>query len=113
MSVAPAIRTDGYALIVSPYAPEMFPQPTTATRSACSDTAPCLGDRELLPELREHAAAFGGRVAVVRLVLDGQCAHVAEVEESLDAVRDPRTPLSVHAGHVRAGLLDVLQVDVE
>ena len=92
----------------------MLPQPTTATRSALLThgvAAPVA--RELLADQGEHARALGGRVAVERLVLDGQRAGVAELEERVDAVGDPRAPLAVHARDVRSGLLDVLQVDVE
>ena len=101
-SVAPAIRSDRYALMVSPYAPEMFPQPTTATqRLLRHGVLPACG--ELLANLREHARALGCRVAVERVVLDAHRARVADREKPVDAAADVRAALSVHTADVRVG----------
>src|SRR5262245_23006130 len=91
----------------------MFPQPTTATLRVRSGTmtGSCAG--ELLPNLDEHACALGRRVAVERVVLDAHGAGVPDLDQRVDAVGDPRAAVAVHARDVRAGLLDVLQVDVE
>src|SRR4249919_2206211 len=91
----------------------MFPQPTTATRSAVSDTAPRLRRRETLTDERESANALGGRVAVERMVLDAHRAGVVEGEQRVDTVENLRAAFPVHAADMRARLLDVLQVHVE
>src|SRR4249920_3173935 len=90
----------------------MFPQPTTATRSAVSDTAPRLRRRETLTDERESANALGGRVAVERMVLDAHRAGVVEGEQRVDTVENLRAAFPVHAADMRARLLDVLQVNV-
>src|SRR4029079_14204339 len=48
-----------------------------------------------------------------RVVFDAHGTRVAEREKRVDTVGDARTTLAVHAGDVRAGLFDVLQVHVE
>src|SRR5687767_14900225 len=90
----------------------MFPHPITATRS-CSDTMTCFCPGELLPDTNEHASTLGRGVAVEGVVLDAYGTRVADREQLLDAGGDVRAALSVHTRDVRAGCLDVLQVDVE
>ena len=112
-SVAPAISIAGYAPIVSPYGPEMLPQPTTATRNAPFRIIRLLLLFQVRLERLAHPDAFGRWIAVVGLVLDGQRAVVAQREERVDAALDVDATCAVRARDVLAGALDVLQVDVE
>ena len=90
----------------------MLPQPTIANRSGRSGMIPrprC----QLRLDQAAHPDHLVGRIPVVRLVLDGQRAEIARVEELVDAVGDPGDALAVHARDVGSLRLDVLQVDEE
>src|SRR6476620_3116497 len=99
MSVAPAISTLGYAFAVSPYGPEMLPQPTIANRSGMSGTIRRLR-RQLHLDQATHPDHLARRIPVERLVLDAEGARIAGVEERVDAVGDAGDALAVHARDV-------------